>query len=146
MRNRSVIGLSLGKKLILTGGGMAALVLPVITGALSSQAFQAQDAPDWQAKAGGTMAFEVASVKLSAEKTLTLNVPLDAGDRFRPTGGYFRADAPLWNAIFSSPIRFGRRPKTSEKISSLVCRNGLCLIVTASKRAQPAIRRRMSFA
>ena len=99
MKNRRVVGLSFGKKLILTGGGMAALVLPVITGALSSQAFQAQDAPDWQTKAGGTMTFEVASVKLNTEKKFTLNVPLDAGDRFRPTGGYFLADAPLWNFI-----------------------------------------------
>jgi bla regulator protein blaR1 len=99
MRNRNAIGLSLGKKLILTFTGLAALVLPMITGALSSKAFQAQEEPDWETKAGGKMTFEVASVKLSAEKRPTVNVPLDAGARFQPTGGYFRADVPLWNYV-----------------------------------------------
>ncbi len=42
------------------------------------------------------MAFEVASVKLSTAKELVINVPLDAGERFQPTGGYFRAAVPLW--------------------------------------------------
>jgi uncharacterized protein (TIGR03435 family) len=46
------------------------------------------------------MAFDVASVKLSTEKPLgPLSVPLDAGDRYHPTGGYFRADVPLWGYI-----------------------------------------------
>jgi beta-lactamase regulating signal transducer with metallopeptidase domain len=38
MRNRSVVALGLGKKLTLTGAGMAALVLPMIIGALSAPA------------------------------------------------------------------------------------------------------------
>lgn len=100
MRNRSVVALSLGKRLILTGAGLAALVVPMIVGALSAPAFQAQDTPDWQMKAGGKMTFEVASVKLSTEKQLVPpSVPLDAGDRYHPTGGYFRADFPLWSYI-----------------------------------------------
>jgi uncharacterized protein (TIGR03435 family) len=100
MRNRSVIGLSLGKKLILTGAGTAALVLPMIIGALTAPAFQAEDTPDWQTKAGGKMAFEVASVKRSGEKQFgLLSVPLDAGDRYHPSGGYFRAEVPLWGYI-----------------------------------------------
>jgi bla regulator protein blaR1 len=100
MRNRSVLGLNLGKKVILTGAGMAAFALPIIIGALSAPASLAQDTPDWQTKAGGKMAFEVASVKLSTEKQFgPLSVPLDAGDRYQPTGGYFRADVPLWNYI-----------------------------------------------
>jgi uncharacterized protein (TIGR03435 family) len=100
LRNRRVAELSLGKKLILTGAGVAALVLPLMTGVLSAPALQAQDPPDWQTKAGGKMAFEVASVKLSTEKQLgPLSIPLDAGERYRPTGGYFRADVPLWSYI-----------------------------------------------
>jgi uncharacterized protein (TIGR03435 family) len=100
MRNPGIVGLTLGKKLILTGAGAAALALPVMIGALSAPAFQAQDTPDWQTKAGGKMTFEVASVKRSTEKQLgPLSVPLDAGDRYHPTGGYFRADVPLWSYI-----------------------------------------------
>ncbi len=55
---------------------------------------------DWQTKAGGKLTFEVASVKPSTEKQPgPLSVPLDAGDRYHPTGGYFRADVPLWSYI-----------------------------------------------
>lgn len=44
--------------------------------------------------------FDVASVKLSTETALgPLPVPLDAGDRYNPTGGYFRANVPLWSYI-----------------------------------------------
>jgi uncharacterized protein (TIGR03435 family) len=46
------------------------------------------------------MTFEVASIKLSTEKQPgPLSVPLDAGDRYHPTGGYFQADVPLWSYI-----------------------------------------------
>jgi bla regulator protein blaR1 len=100
MRNPGVIGLSLGKKLILAGGGMASLVLPMVVGALTAPAFQVQDAPDWQTMAGGKLAFEAASVKLSTEDQQTPpSMPLDAGDRYYPTGSYFRADVPLWSYI-----------------------------------------------
>jgi beta-lactamase regulating signal transducer with metallopeptidase domain len=100
MRNRSVLGLSPGKKIILTAAGMAALVLPVTIGALGAPPFQAQDTADWQTKAGDKMTFEVASVKLSKEEQLVPpSMPLDAGDRYHPKGGYFRADLPLWSYI-----------------------------------------------
>jgi uncharacterized protein (TIGR03435 family) len=59
-------------------------------------AAQAPAVPDWQIKAGGKMAFDVASVKLSTGPFVNPNVPLNAGDGFRPTGGYFRADTPLY--------------------------------------------------
>jgi uncharacterized protein (TIGR03435 family) len=78
---------------------MAALVVPIVIGALNAPAIQAQDAPDWQTKAGGKMAFEVASVKLSKGPFVSPNVPLNAGEAYRPTGGYFRADFPLWTYI-----------------------------------------------
>jgi beta-lactamase regulating signal transducer with metallopeptidase domain len=50
MSNRSIVALGLGKKLALTGAGVAALVLPMIFGALSVPASLAQDTPDWQTK------------------------------------------------------------------------------------------------
>ena len=100
MTNRSLVALNLAKKAILAGAGLAALAAPIILGALSAPAFQSSDTPDWQTKAGGSMAFDVASVKLSTEKQPgPLSVPLDAGDRYHPTGGYFRADVPLWSYI-----------------------------------------------
>lgn len=55
----------------------------------------AQDAPDWQTRAGGTMAFEVASVKPSRGAFEPSNVPLTPWDDFSATNGHFRADATL---------------------------------------------------
>ncbi len=86
-RNRSTVGLSLGT------------IIPIV-GVLTALALAAQDAPDWQAKAGGKLAFEVASVKRSTEtQFVPPSMPFDAGDRYNPTGGYFRADFPLWSYI-----------------------------------------------
>ncbi|HEY1340886.1 MAG TPA: M56 family metallopeptidase [Bryobacteraceae bacterium] len=99
MRNRKAVGLNLGKKLVLTGAGIASLVVPLVIGALNAPAFQAQGAPDWQTKAGGKMAFDVASVKLSKGPFVSPNVPINVGEGYRPTGGYFRADFPLWTYI-----------------------------------------------
>jgi bla regulator protein BlaR1 len=99
MRNRSAVGLNLGKKLILTAAGIASLVAPIVIGALNAPAFQPQDTLDWQTKAGGKLAFEVASVKPSTAKRPDTNVPLNAGESFQPTGGYFRADMELWSYI-----------------------------------------------
>ncbi len=45
------------------------------------------------------MAFEVASVKLSAGAFVPPTVPFNAGDAYRPAGGHFRADFPLWEYI-----------------------------------------------
>ena len=97
MRNRRVVSLSLGKKVALGFTGMMAFTVPIIIGLLN--AVWAQEIPDWQVKAGGKMAFEVASVKLSTAKQMRINVPLDAGDRYTPTGGLFSADVPLWSYI-----------------------------------------------
>jgi len=99
MRNRSGVRLNLGKKLILAGGGLASLVVPMIIGALNAPAFQAIDTPDWQTKAGGKTTFDVASVKLSKGPFVSPNFPVNAGEAYRPTGGSFRADFPLWTYI-----------------------------------------------
>lgn len=100
MRTRNVVGLNLAKKTLLIGSAIAALVAPVIMGARSAPAFPSQDAPDWQTKAGGKMMFEVASVKQSTETQFAPpSMPFDAGERYQPTGGYFRADFPLWSYI-----------------------------------------------
>src|SRR5262245_16279556 len=65
MRNRNIVGLSLGKQLVLEVA-VAALVVPVVFGVLNPPAIRAQEAADWQTKAGGKQAFDVASVKKSA--------------------------------------------------------------------------------
>jgi uncharacterized protein (TIGR03435 family) len=63
--------------------------------------------PDWQVKAGGQMAFTVASVKPDSGPFRPPNFPLDAGDAFRPVGGHFSADFPLGTYIaFAYKISF----------------------------------------
>jgi len=55
--------------------------------------------PDWQIRAGGQMAFTVASVKPDTGPFRPPNFPLDAGDAFRPVGGHLSADFPLLTYI-----------------------------------------------
>jgi bla regulator protein BlaR1 len=99
MRNRSLVGLNTGKKLALGFAATAALVVPVVVGIVSAPAIRAQDVADWQTAAGGRMTFEVASVKLAKGAFVSPSFPLDAGEAYRPTGGRFRADFPLWTYI-----------------------------------------------
>jgi len=63
----------------------------------SAAAGQAQRrTPEWETKAGGKMAFEVASVRLSnPDKRMPNSVSLNAEDGDAPTGDNFTADAPL---------------------------------------------------
>jgi len=98
MRNQKEVGLNPGKKLALAAAGMAALVVPVM-GILNAPAIRAQDADDWQIKAGGKLAFEVASIRLSKGPFVSPSFPVSAGEAYRPTGGRFRADFPLWTYI-----------------------------------------------
>jgi len=98
MRNRGVLGLTPRKKFALAAAATAALLVPIAIGILSAPAIRAQVA-DWQTAAGGKMAFEVASVKLSRGAFVPPNVPINAGEAYRPTGGRFRADFPLWTYI-----------------------------------------------
>ncbi len=99
MKNRSVPGLTFGKKLALAIAGAAALIVPVFMGFLNAPAIRAQDEADWQTKAGGKMAFEVASVKLDTGGFRPPNFPLDNSDAYRPVGSRFSADFPLQTYI-----------------------------------------------
>jgi bla regulator protein blaR1 len=74
-----------------------AVYLPAMFG--QNPAAAASSVPDWQTKAGGQMAFDVASVKPDAGPFRPPNFPLDTGDAFRPVGGHFNADFPLTTYI-----------------------------------------------
>jgi bla regulator protein blaR1 len=78
--------------------------------ALTVTLLGAQDASDWQTAAGGKMAFEVASIKQSKGAFVPPSFPLSAGNAFRPTGGYFKADFPL-----SVYIQFAYKIWTTEE-------------------------------
>jgi len=95
MKNRGELRVNLTKKVALAVAGVAALAVPIIIGALNGPAILAQAPADWQARAGGNMTFEVASVKLSKGEFVPPNIPLNFGEAYSPTGGYFRADFPL---------------------------------------------------
>jgi uncharacterized protein (TIGR03435 family) len=97
MRNGHVVSLNLGKKLALAVVGMAALVVPIAIGVLNAPAVHAQGVPDWQTAAGGQMAFEVASVKLSDAPKIP-NFPLDARNA-KTSGGRFSAAFRLFAYI-----------------------------------------------
>jgi uncharacterized protein (TIGR03435 family) len=95
MRSRGVAALNLRKKLALGIAGMLALLGPIVIGILHTPAIRAQDVSDWQTKAGGKMAFEVASVKLTTGQAGPPSFPINVGEAYRPTGGFFKADFPL---------------------------------------------------
>lgn len=69
--------------------------MAVATAVLWGPAMRAQDAADWQAKAGGKMAFDVASVKPYKGQFVPPSFPLEASDSYRSTGGLLRAAFPL---------------------------------------------------
>ena len=89
MDARDVPGLSFAKKTALTIAGAAVLTAPVLVGIANAPAILAQPpsaVAQWQAAAGGHMAFEVASVKLlkpgSRSSRSAPGFPLDNGDAF----------------------------------------------------------------
>ena len=91
MDARDVPGLSFRKKAALASAGAVALMAPVLVGIANAPAVLAQyssGAPQWEAAAGGHMAFEVASVKLLKPGSgfRAPNFPL-AGDWFRTESG-----------------------------------------------------------
>jgi uncharacterized protein (TIGR03435 family) len=95
-------------KLVLGAAAMVAVATPIIIDVLNAPAVRAQDATDWQTKAGGKMSFEVASVKLSKpDARQSANFLLDPSDSFQDVrtnerpNGRFSANSPL-----SSYVRF----------------------------------------
>jgi uncharacterized protein (TIGR03435 family) len=87
------------------------LVLSAACVAIGGLAGQSVDTPDWQAAAGGRMAFEVASVKLDKGPFRPPNFPLDTGDAFTP-GNRFSADFPLLTYIhFAYKINFSQQQR-----------------------------------
>jgi uncharacterized protein (TIGR03435 family) len=75
------------------------LVVISSAGLAQPPSMQAPAAPDWQIAAGGKMAFEVASVKLDPGPFRPPNFPLDPGEAYRPVGGRFNADFPVFTYI-----------------------------------------------
>jgi bla regulator protein BlaR1 len=95
MRNRRAARLNVWNKLVLGLAGVAVVMAPIGIGLLNSPVIRAQDAEDWQTKAGGKMSFEVASIKQDKGTFKPPNFPLDPGDAYAATGGRFNADFPL---------------------------------------------------
>ena len=83
------------KKLFLLGAVFASVAIPVMVGVLNVPCMWAQGPPDWQTRAGGKMAFEVASVKPSKGAIVPSNVALNPWEESGATQGSFRADATL---------------------------------------------------
>ena len=71
------------------------VAIVVVIGTASLALLAQTPVPDWQAAAGGKMTFDVASVKLSKGEFVPPNIPLNFGEAYRATGGYFKADFPL---------------------------------------------------
>jgi bla regulator protein blaR1 len=95
MRNRSPIRPSRWKKLVLGAAALAGLCTPIVVGILNAPAIRAQDARDWQARAGGKMTFDVASIKPSKGAFVRSNFPLDPSDEYGATNGRLTADETL---------------------------------------------------
>jgi bla regulator protein blaR1 len=74
---------------------IAIVAAPIIAGILNAPAIRAQYATDWQAKAGGKMAFEVASVKPAKGAAVPSNVLLTAWDDYPATNGRLSGDDSL---------------------------------------------------
>jgi bla regulator protein BlaR1 len=75
--------------------GAAVTAILIVIGMLNASVAPAQDAIDWQSKAGGKMSFEVASVKRDTGPFKPPSFPLDSGDAYAATGGRFSADFAL---------------------------------------------------
>jgi uncharacterized protein (TIGR03435 family) len=112
MRNRKLVGLSRCKSLMLASATVAIVAALVIVGILNAHAIHAQEATDWQTKAGGKMAFEVASVKLSKGEIVRSDWSLSAADDYHPTGGRLRAGFPL-----ATYIKFAYKLWPSEELN-----------------------------
>jgi uncharacterized protein (TIGR03435 family) len=88
-----VIRLNFAKKISLSALGTLALGLPVLVGTLNVLVILAQDVADWETAAGGKMAFDAASVKLSTG-LLFPDFPLNSNNA-KPPGNRLSAAFPL---------------------------------------------------
>jgi bla regulator protein BlaR1 len=59
----------------------------------------AQEAPEWEAKAGGKLTFEVASIKPAKGDVGPPGFPINVSEAYRETGGRFKADFSLLTYI-----------------------------------------------
>ena len=114
MRNRSPIGPSRWKKFVLGAATLAGLVAPIIVGILNAPAIRAQDAIDWQTRAGGKMAFDVASIKPSKGAFVPSNFPLDPSEDYVATNGRLTADETLAGYIEFAYKVWGNQAQTRE--------------------------------
>jgi bla regulator protein BlaR1 len=74
---------------------VTSVAVPILVGLLNTTAMRAQYDTDWQNRAGGKMAFEVASVKPGKGESMPSDVLLTQWDDYRATGGRFSADSTL---------------------------------------------------
>jgi hypothetical protein len=79
--------------------GMALLLWIVATASPVQAQTDVASAPDWQKAAGGTMAFEVASVHEDKGPFKRPSFDLSSGESFREPNGKFHADFGLSNYI-----------------------------------------------
>jgi bla regulator protein blaR1 len=84
---------------VLEAAVIASVATPIVVGLLNAPAIRAQNSTDWQAKAGGKMAFQVASIKPGKGAYDPSNASLTPWDDYAPAGGHFRADASLLTYI-----------------------------------------------
>jgi uncharacterized protein (TIGR03435 family) len=108
MSSRGVEGLSYAKRIALAIAAILAVALPITVGIARAQS---QNAADWEAAAGGKIAFEVASVKLDSGSFRPPAYPLDDGNAYKPSA-QFSADFPLFVYIqFAYKIGFSRQQR-----------------------------------
>ena len=96
MKKATLVRTTRKKTMGFGGAATAIAAIPVLFSILSRPVVQAQNARDWQTAAGGKMAFEVASIKVSNPDTRPRqNFPLDPSDAFedirtrdRPNGRF----------------------------------------------------------
>jgi hypothetical protein len=98
MRERSAYHLDRGRKLLLAIAALMSLALPIAFGLERAAQIPAQTVgePDWQVKAGGKMAFEVASIHLSKpDAFFPPTFALSTDGSYVENAGHFRAVFPL---------------------------------------------------
>jgi beta-lactamase regulating signal transducer with metallopeptidase domain len=86
-----------GRRFLLAAFSIAAVLVFVLSTFKIDTTAQSAE-PQWQKAAGGKMAFEVSSIKEGRGEGPGggANFPLDAGDSFSKTGGYFKGNFPAF--------------------------------------------------